>query len=229
MMLSMRFFFLHRPKQINLISNFLPRQGKKGHQRVESTIRPVSPESLDLKDALRKDFFELVDTLTAEIHRRFTQPGLDELVRLEGIVTDAARRKPPSAGALEEELGLHTSDFDASRLAAQLLMLPKCDTIQDVHALLKDQAPNVKLIFEEVFKRMLHVLPVPASSASSERSLRALRRMKTCFRSTMSQERLTHLLLLHVHGALTATLSFDSVIQTFVARTAERKSTFGTA
>ncbi|CAN7993334.1 unnamed protein product [Ixodes hexagonus] len=55
---------------------------KRPPKRLESTSRPVSPASLDLKDALRKDFFELVDTLTAEIHRRFTQPGLDELVRL---------------------------------------------------------------------------------------------------------------------------------------------------
>ncbi|CAN7944876.1 unnamed protein product [Ixodes pacificus] len=82
---------------------------KRPPKRLESTGRSVSPASLDLKDALRKDFFDLVDALTTEIHRRFTQPGLDELVRLGGIVTDAAKRKPPSAAVLEEELGLHTS------------------------------------------------------------------------------------------------------------------------
>lgn len=77
-------------------------------------------------------------------------------------------------------------------------------------------------------KLVLLILTVPASSATSERSFSVLEHMQTCFRSTMSQERLMHLLLLQVHGDLTATLSLDSVIEMFVVKTSERKSMFGT-
>jgi len=43
------------------------------------------------------------------------------------------------------------------------------------------------------------LLVVEASSATTERGLRALRRLETYLRATMKQERLNHLTVLHVH------------------------------
>ena len=43
------------------------------------------------------------------------------------------------------------------------------------------------------------VLVMPATNATSERSFSAFRPIKTYFRSLMLQERLNHLMLLHIH------------------------------
>ena len=70
-------------------------------------------------------------------------------------------------------------------------------------------------------------MTVPASSATSERSFSALRRLKTYLRATMSQKRLTHILLLHVHGERSAALNLHDVFSEFVSRNEERKRIFG--
>ncbi|KAH3831615.1 hypothetical protein DPMN_104886 [Dreissena polymorpha] len=48
-----------------------------------------------------------------------------------------------------------------------------------------------------------HVLVMPATNATSERSFSALRRLKTYLRTSTTQERLTHLMTLHVHRCAT--------------------------
>ena len=40
---------------------------------------------------------------------------------------------------------------------------------------------------------------MPVSSASSERTFSAMRRVRKCLRATMDDERLSHLSLLHIH------------------------------
>ena len=58
----------------------------------------------------------------------------------------------------------------------------------------------------EVKKIMQIILLMPATNATSERSFSALRRVKTYLRSTMCQERLKYLMLLHVHKDRTDSL-----------------------
>ncbi|KAH9361709.1 hypothetical protein HPB48_005138 [Haemaphysalis longicornis] len=76
-------------------------------------------------------------------------------------------------------------------------------------------------MMNQVVRYLQLVFSVPASAASGERSFSALRRVKTFLRNRMTQRRLTHLLLLHVHKKRAA------VMREFVCRTAERTSTFG--
>jgi len=52
---------------------------------------------------------------------------------------------------------------------------------------------------------------MPATNASSERAFSALRRLKTYLRNTMSQERLNHVMLLHVHKEMTDKLKLADV------------------
>ena len=62
------------------------------------------------------------------------------------------------------------------------------------------------------------VLVAPATNAVSERSTSALRRVKTYLRSTMTQERLNHLLLLHVHTERTDSLRLETCLQEFIEK-----------
>ena len=57
---------------------------------------------------------------------------------------------------------------------------------------------------------------MPVSSASSERSFSAMRRVKYCLRATMGDEILSNLSLLHIHRA--RNLSLEDVINTFAVR-----------
>ncbi|KAI0207300.1 hypothetical protein LSAT2_008046, partial [Lamellibrachia satsuma] len=50
------------------------------------------------------------------------------------------------------------------------------------------------------------ILVMPATNATSERSFSALRRVKTYSRTTKTQARLNHLMLLYVHKDKTSAL-----------------------
>ena len=57
---------------------------------------------------------------------------------------------------------------------------------------------------------------MPATNATSERSLSALCTVKSYLRSTMHQQRLNHLMTLHVHKAATNMLKSSDIASDFV-------------
>ncbi len=70
-----------------------------------------------------------------------------------------------------------------------------------------DQA---QLLLSEVVKLMKLILVMPATKATSERSFSALKRVKTYLRSSMTQTRSNHLMLLHVHKEITDSVQMTS-------------------
>ena len=64
---------------------------------------------------------------------------------------------------------------------------------------------------------------MPATNASSERSFSAIRRLKSYLRSTMTQERLNHLMMLHIHKDITDSIDLSDVANDFV-RNCEHRS-----
>ena len=71
-------------------------------------------------------------------------------------------------------------------------------------------------------------LTIPITSATSERSFSALRRVLTYLRSTMTEQRLNHCLLLHMHKHITDSLDIKSIAKEFIATSEERRAHFGT-
>ncbi len=69
---------------------------------------------------------------------------------------------------------------------------------------------------------------MPATNASSEHSFTALRRIQNYLRNTMGQERLNHLMILHVHRDITDNLDMISVANEFVSDSEHRMQIFGT-
>ena len=57
---------------------------------------------------------------------------------------------------------------------------------------------------------------MPATNTTSERSFSALRRVKRYLRSTMSQQQLNHLMIMHVHKDHTDRLSLVDTANQFV-------------
>ena len=61
-------------------------------------------------------------------------------------------------------------------------------------------------LFSEVLKLLKLLFVLPASTASAERSFSSLRRLKTYLRSSITAQRLNHVLLLHIHKDITEQL-----------------------
>ena len=78
-------------------------------------------------------------------------------------------------------------------------------TVQEAETIIADMSAECRAMFQQVETLVRLLLVVPASSAEAERSFSALRRLKTWLRSTMTQSRLTHVCVLHVHNELVDT------------------------
>ena len=70
------------------------------------------------------------------------------------------------------------------------------------------------------------ILVMPATNATSERSFSALRRVKNYLRSTMTQQRLNNLMVLHVHKDITDQIELKAVATEFVADSEHRLNIF---
>ncbi|KAJ1530159.1 hypothetical protein ONE63_005090 [Megalurothrips usitatus] len=75
-------------------------------------------------------------------------------------------------------------------------------------------------IYPTIHTLLCLLTTLPVSNASAERSFSALRRLKTWLRSSMSQDRLTGLALMHVHRDLE--LSIENIITRFAKQNSRR-------
>ena len=85
-----------------------------------------------------------------------------------------------------------------------------------------------KSLFSEVFKMIQLLLTIPVTTATAERTFSVLRRLKTFLRSTMSQPRLNHALLLHIHKDRTDNINLISIAKEFISVNERRQNYFGT-
>ena len=94
-----------------------------------------------------------------------------------------------------------------------------CDMLQAV--------PMAREMFSEIDKLLRLYLTVPVTTATSERSFSALRRIKTYLCSTMSDERLNNVMLLHVHKNFCDDLDLLKVAKSFISANSRRQGYFG--
>ena len=68
---------------------------------------------------------------------------------------------------------------------------------------------------------------MPATNARSERSFSAVWRLKTYLHSSMTQQRLNHFMLLHIHKCHTNNLDLVDVANDFMDGNEDRKNFLG--
>ena len=90
-----------------------------------------------------------------------------------------------------------------------------------------NKSNTYKTMLPEVHNLLRLYLTIPITSATSERSFSALKRVLTYLRSTMTEERLNHCLLLHIHKNVTDTLDIKEIAKDFINTNSERLSYFG--
>ena len=76
--------------------------------------------------------------------------------------------------------------------------------------------PHASLMFPNIKTLLLILCTLPVTSCSSERSFSGLKRIKTALRSTMGDERLTALSLLHLHRDIG--VDINEVVDEFARR-----------
>ena len=126
---------------------------------------------------------------------------------------------------------LYQSDLHFEDLKVQLttlsLQLPDSNpSFSDILEYLLTLSQPARIIYSEVVTLMKLLLVMLESNAKRERSLSALRRVKTYLSTTMTQERLNNLLL-HVHQEHFDKLHLLAIAEEFVSCSKHRSSLFG--
>ena len=93
-----------------------------------------------------------------------------------------------------------------------------CDVLNEV-SLSKD-------MFSEVVCLLKIFYTIPVTTSTAERTFSALRRLKTFLRSTMTQPRLNHAMILYVHKERTDKVNITS-IALFITTNDRRRLYFG--
>lgn len=70
-------------------------------------------------------------------------------------------------------------------------------------------------------------LTIPVTTATAERTFSALKRVKSYLRSSMTQERLNHCVIMHAFKERVDELRVEDVAAEFVARNLRRRIFFG--
>lgn len=178
--------------------------------------------------AWKRQYIEALDLVQAELDRRFDQADL---------LTAADREKAVLSCANGEERSYTKISLpDAirkDRLKTELTLLSDvvsgktANSVQKVAEILSQLNPQTLDLFKETRKFVELCICLPVSAASAERSFSALRRLKTWLRSSMTQKRLTHIALMHVHQNILDTVDVKELMKQFIEKTPERKATFG--
>ncbi len=193
-----------------------------------------------VEEYYKQAYFEVLDLLVAELSRRFSQKSFGIVGELESMFLDAANGKEYHIP--DTVMDLYKEDVDFKRLEFQLRILPdtiksvsfekgcsvKKVTIIDTIVDTLNSSSVLKRMFSEVSVLLRIYLTIPVTTASSERSFSCLRRLKTYLRSTMTQQRLNNILLLHTNKDLTDELCLAKIAEEFVTVNDRRRGYFGT-
>lgn len=152
-------------------------------------------------------YIPLLDFLVSELSERFCKEKHETVLNLQGLIPTFLFRPDIDTERILEAATIYESDLPDSilELKGELLLwhsywkeIPKKDrpttSVESISAARNGyyKFPNIQCL--------LHLLAVlPVTTCSAERAFSTLRRVKTYLRSTMGEERLNGLVLLHIH------------------------------
>ena len=127
---------------------------------------------------------------------------------------------------LEFVCNFYGDDFNRLELEAQLKVLrtlysdkyedDEQASVRSLKAVLQDLSLPQRSLIDEVCLVFKLLLVMPATNCTSERSFSALRRIKTYLRSTMTQARLNHLMIINYHQDLTDKMDLEVIADEFI-------------
>ncbi len=178
------------------------------------------------EDRYRQMYYEALDFVVQAVGDRFDQPGYRVYRNLQELVLKACKGEAYH-DELEAVLDIYKDDLPRLELEVQLpLLKPLCKeiyeeladnfSVHDAVHVLSELSVAERTAFSGVWSVVKLLLVLPATNATSERSFSAMRRVKTYLRTTMTQERLNNLMVLHVHKERVDRLELERVAHEFV-------------
>ena len=191
-----------------------------------------------VKEYYRREYFEAIDIIKGELEQRFEQENFLFARQVEELLLKSANAK--AVDLPERMKSLYCNDIDIEKLMVQLQLLPdavkttlldgipikQVTRIQTLCQVFNHQS-SFKTLLSEVHNLLRIYLTIPVTTSTAERSFSALRRIKTYLRTSMSQARLNHCMLLHVLRERTDTLLDADIAKEFTERNEHRKNFFG--
>ena len=213
--------------KLDIAEPTLPRK-RKAPRRYEvgvgTGVTPSSPE-----DHFKVIYYVALDTVIGCISDRFKQEGYQMYSNLEQLLIT---KEQPNEEDIDAVLKFYGSDFEKDKLITQLYLFhtnypsEKRTCVHDAVAIVKDMSIGEKQLLSEVVKLVKLLLVMPATNAISERSFSAMHRIKTYLRSTMMQERLNSVMVLHIHKELTDGLDLKNICKEVVSKSDYQKTKF---
>jgi len=182
------------------------------------------------KSYYQQQYFEVLDFIVRFIKERFNQPGYATYTRLRDLLKAATGISYESD--LQYVTNFYGTDLNKYTLDTQLQMLAtlyanKDKPVKEIVDQLRSMSCAEQTHFSELVNVVKLILIMPATSAVSERSASALRRIKTYLRTSMTQLRMNNLMVLHVHKENLDKLSLVEVAKDFVSQSKRRLTLFG--
>lgn len=175
------------------------------------------------KTCYRRLFLEIIDNISTHIDTRFK--NFDNLKFIE--LTNFSNHNTVVEGAFESLKQNYLDYFDFPALRSELSVIYNTSeginksSVSDLWKSIKEC--GLDQAFPQILKLCELTLTIPATSASTERSFSALKRIKNFIRNSTGQERLSSLALLSIEKELVQEISrqqrfYDDVIDEFAKR-----------
>ena len=157
------------------------------------------------KDHYRQIYFQTLDAAINCIKDIFDQPDFRKYIVLQEMVRKIFKDQP-----LENELRLKKFFVSYLLKLSQALDYSR------------------KVAMSEIIKAAKILLVIPTTNAISERFFSAMKRVKAFLRSTTTDSRMKHLIVLHVQKERVDNISLIDVANEFVKKTASRRANLWT-
>ena len=136
-----------------------------------------------------------------------------------------------TSGKANEDVVSMYPELDGLTLPIQLEMFKqtyKAESLHEAKVSYRSMENAVRSLFPQVLILLKLLLVCPVSSCECERSFSALRRLKTWLRTTMTQRRLNHISICHVHQEQLDNVNVHELAKLFVQKSEIRRGIFGT-
>lgn len=164
-------------------------------------------------------FYPVIDEMLKELDRRFSKTNCDLMNIIQAL-------NPKSDAFLKETALLSFArlyDSDINDLGHELHQFRRISE-RKIKTGMQTPSNTVELVqfiepykdvFFELFRLCKIAVAIPVSSASCERSFSTLKRVKTCLRSTISDERLSNLGVLSIESKRAKALNMEDFVDRF--------------
>lgn len=158
-------------------------------------------------------YYQVVDNIIVNLKRRFENLPLANAV-------DAFLKLDMVNG--EDFINNYKNVFkiDTSALGAEAMIMKNMIQLKNEAVDAENLRNHIKREYcPNLYKLFQAAIALPVSSASCERSFSAMRRIKTWLRSTMLQERFSHMSLLHIENEIvTEKITAEKLLDRFAEK-----------